>query len=465
MRLPPLLFYEHLNIIVMQKYCISVDWLQVYCKGARVAQLGEEAVVGERFSLKKRDMETALWKSVYEVREQDLVVAIICANPRSSVMEQYGCTLKLENRVLYSTQYIQLLYDIMRACTMTYVGVSRIDLCYDCNMLKDGLSVPAFLNSYVTAAPFQHGHIIRSGSRKFSMNATRSTTGVMEINSLRWGSQASDIGAYCYNKSLEMLEVKEKPWIVDVWEKNGIEHEIDDSSWKSMSEKKRKFAVENGNSRELVRKSVWRFEISIKSHGKDILNLDTGELFKLSTEYLESQANIEKLFFIYAAKVFDFRKSEGQKNVRDYPKMCIFENDKKVSARPYKVSVFLDSGRSEKMCYNKIVKLSEQYTDLSDAQQASLQATLDFILSVSGKKMSVVRLKRQEAYLRNMRASRFIGEDDFLYLGSLEAARLAKYDIDPLSHYSFIRSLIDSVNVELLRDEGYAQEEGYPYGL
>lgn len=451
----------------MTNFCISVDWLQVYCNcNYFLEEEGKRAALC-RFWYKRRDIGTSLWKDVYEVYEHKLHVATICANPRSSVMQRNGCTLKLENRVLYSMRYMELLEAIMKDFGMRYVGISRMDICYDCNVLKDGLSVRKFLSDYVTAAPFQEGHIVRNGSRKFAMHAKRSRTGVMEINSMRWGSQASDIGAYCYNKSLEMLEVKEKPWILEVWEKNGLRHEVNNVAWRALSDAQRKYKVESGDSSDYVHNDVWRFEISIKAHGKDILNIETGELFKLSTEYLSSQKNIERIFYIYAAKVFDFRCSKGQSTIREYPKMDIFERHQEgaISSRPYKVSVFLDSGRAEKMCYNKLLKLSEQYTDLSSAQLVSMQAAMDFVATVAGKKASIVRLKRQEGALRNLRANRFIAYDDYLYFGSLEAARLARINVDANVHYDFMRSLIDAVEDEARRcviEEGL---DGYPYGL
>ncbi len=438
----------------MEKYCISVDWLQVYCICNYFQESEEERVPVADFSLRKKEFGTSLWQDVYEVERERLVVATICASPRSSVMDSKGCTLKLENRVLYSTQYMELLENIMSAFGMRYVGVSRIDICYDCNVLKGGYSVRKFLTDYVVSQPFQEGHIIRNGSRRFSMHAKRGKNGAMEINSMRWGSPASDIGSYCYNKSLEMLEVKEKPWIIDVWERNGLLHEIDEKGWKSLSDAQRKYKCESGDSSEYVHNEVWRFEISIKAHGKDILNMETGELFRLSTEYLKSQKHIERLFYIYAQKVFDFRQSTGQKTVREYPKREIFEHpaQPEISSRPYKINAFLDSGRSEKVCYNKLVKLSEEYSDLSDAQLVSIQSALDFVLSVAGKKSAIVRLKRQEGELRNLRAKKFIGYDDYMYLGSLEAARIARRELSANEHYSFIQSLLKEVRIECEKD-------------
>ena len=82
--------------------------------------------------------------------------------------------------------------------------------------------------------------------------------------------------------------------------------------------------------------------------------------------------------------------------------------------------------------------------------------------------MASVRLIRQAQQLSNLRAHRFIAFDDALYLGSIEAARVARRDLSVDPHYSFIRSLIDATERELMVDKAIAegaQVDGYPYGL
>lgn len=463
---------NELTTIFMEKYCISIDWLQVYCicnylRGVRVSN-GEEPANNEVIYLMREEIATALWLEVYSVYLGRVKVATLCKSPRSSAMDARGCTLKLENKVLYSHRWLEVLRRVMDDCGLIYKGITRIDLCYDCNRLAGGKSVQKFLCDYVTASPYQEGHIVRVGSRRFAVHARRNAGGAMEINSMRWGSQGSDIGAYCYNKSLELLEVKDKPWIRETWEKNGLINEWDNVGWRGLSEKKKKNAIENGDTTNYIHTSVWRWEISVKSHAKDILNIDTGELFTLSLEYLETQAAVEKLFYVYAAKAFHFRQSQGQRTVREYPDVTIFERGCEVSSRPYRITKLLDSGKTEKVCYNTLHKIMETYTDLSSAQLNSIQSAMDLLLCVAGKKSSAIRLQRQANFLNNMRAHKYLAYDDFLYLGSLEAARLAKRDIDAGAHYSFMRSLVDSVILSLDADKA-AEEgiivDGYPYGV
>lgn len=455
----------------MEKYCISVDWLQLYCicnflTGVRDSIVTEAEC--DHIYMVQEDISTALWTEVYGVYRGKLKVAVLCRAPRSSAMDSKGCTLKLENRILYSKEWLPILRSILTDLQLQYKGITRIDLCYDCNKLAGGRSVGKFLFDYATAAPYQEGHIVRVGSRRFAFHGIRNRGGAMEVNSMRWGSQGSDIGAYCYNKSLEMIEVKEKPWILDKWEANGLINEWDMGAWNKLPDARKRFEIEDGKSADYVHTPVWRFEISVKSHAKDLLDLDTGELFQLSLDYIEQQGAIERLFYVYAAKAFHFRMSTGQKTIREYPDLQIFERNVEVSQCHHFVSRFLDSGRTEKVCYNVLKRMIETYSDLSSAQMNSLQSAMDFLLSVSGKKVAAIKLIRQAQLLNNLRARRFVAFDDALYLGSIEAARVAKRNLSIDPHYSFIRSLLDTVEYEMLVDKARKEGaivDGYPYGI
>lgn len=455
----------------MEKYCISVDWLQIYCVCNYVVGV-RDTVVSENGSsniyMVREDISTALWTEVYSVFQGKLKVAVLCRAPRSSAMDAKGCTLKLENRVLYSRQWLSILRSILSDLQLQYKGITRIDLCYDCNKLAGGLSVGKFLFDYATAAPYQEGHIVRVGSRRFAFHGIRNRGGAMEVNSMRWGSQGSDIGAYCYNKSLEMVEVKEKPWILERWEANGLINEWDMGAWNKLTDARKRYEIEDGKSADYVHTPVWRWEISIKSHAKDLLDLNTGELFQLSLDYIEQQGAVERLFYVYAAKAFHFRMSTGQKTIREYPDLTIFERAVEVSQCPHFVSRFLDSGRTEKVCYNTLKRITETYSDLSDAQLNSIHSAMDFLLTVSGKKVAATRLIRQAQLLNTLRARRFVSFDDALYLGSLEAARVARRNLSIDTHYSFTRSLIDAVERELMTDAAEQEKmqlDGYPYGV
>lgn len=386
-----------------EKYAISLDWMQFYCERSPWVIPSSFTTTKGEYEVEKQSYSTNLWMDVYIVKHRGIEFATLCCNPRNGGMPERGCTLKLANRVLYSHEWLSESKSIMAEMGLQYKGITRVDVCYDCNMLAGGRSVPGFLMQYFSHAPYCEGHIIRSGSRKVTINACRSNAGAVEISAMRWGSKGSDIGAYCYNKSLELREVKDKPWIRETWEKAGLIDTFNDEEWNKLSEKDKKRAVENGNTGSYIKNPVWRFEISIKSHGKDLLNIETGELFKLDINYFEQQNAIENLFYTYAAKVMDFRMSTGQSTIRNYPALKIFEMSREVTERPVRVSMLADTGRTEKMIINRLEALQATYSDVSSTDRASLEAALEFLRTISGTKYQIAKGKKQLAYLEHMK--------------------------------------------------------------
>lgn len=446
----------------MEKYCISVDWLQVYCKCNHFNFEGNIHTTGKRIEVKKIDRITPLWLSVYHLYWQGFTIAELCCEPRSSTLDRFGCTLKLENRVLYSAGFATLLIDLIRALNLTYVGITRLDVCYDCNKLHGGREVDSFLSAFLSAPALQRGHIIRSGSRKLSVNASRSSLGVTRISGMRWGSPASDTGAYCYNKSLELLEVKDKPWIRQAWEKAGLVNVWNKEQWDALKDSQKKKNITLGDSENFVQVPVWRFEISIKAHAKDLLDIATGELFRLDLSYLESQRKIESVFYMYAAKVFDFRENNGVSRLRDYQPIQLFEFEEHSELKPIHLSLYADTGRTEKICANVLDRLQMQYNDMGAETSKHLQAAIDFLRLISGTKAGIVRQKKELAYLQHMKAQKFYEQIIPDYMSFVEYMRQEKLGLNPRMASACFKSIEDAVNYEIGLREGAMDSEFTP---
>lgn len=446
----------------MEKYCISVDWLQVYCKCNHFDFAGLICTTGKKIEVKKIDRVTPLWLSVYHLYWQGITIAELCCEPRSSALDRFGCTLKLENRVLYSAGFATLLIDLINALNLTYVGITRLDVCYDCNKLHGGREVDSFLSAFLSAPALQRGHIIRSGSRKLSVNASRSSLGVTRISGMRWGSPASDTGAYCYNKSLELLEVKDKPWIRQAWEKAGLVNVWNKDQWDALKDSQRKKNITLGDSENFVQVPVWRFEISIKAHAKDLLDIASGELFRLDLSYLESQRKIESVFYMYAAKVFDFRENNGVSRLRDYQPIQLFELEEHSELKPIHLSLYADTGRTEKICANVLDRLQMQYNDMGAETSKHLQAAIDFLRLISGTKAGIVRQKKELAYLQHMKAQKFYEQIIPDYMSFVEYMRQERLDLNPRMASACFKSIEDAVNYEIGLHEGAMDSEFTP---
>lgn len=406
----------------MHNYLISIDWLQVCgrmtdqpAEVIKIQRFGVLAPFVDEIHLDPSSKYSPIFTKVFDVVSNGIVYAQLCYAPRTSVLDRNLASIKLENRVLYSQDRIKILYQICDAVRFEITGITRLDLCYDCNKLANNMDPADLVYQYVCNKPMRKGHIHRSGSDRFVANGSRKWHQHAKITSIRFGSKKSAVGAYIYNKTLELIEVKDKPWIRDCWQKAGLISEVS-PELSELTKQQREYMVNENSLIGYCKQSVWRFEISIKAEGRDMLRLSDGGLFRLSTADAENQIDVEELFYIYAQKAFDFRRNTGQKNIRHYKPMHIFERGNvSCNYRPVHVSRLLDSGRTEKVCANKLDKLLRTYSDLPTDIQLAVSKTIGFLMQISGQKRDACQKREYAHYLDQLQGSEF-------YAKSLENA-------------------------------------------
>lgn len=313
--------------------------------------------------------------------------ATILTNPVSSVIDRRGALVKLSNRELYQPDFSDTFVNFLSLYCLKFKSISRLDLCYDCNDFSGGMSPRRLINSFLSGKFLKNGQpsytlqgdtttdkreqltdailgainraspetdnemrnviqsvinerIKRSDDSRCTVRG--SVSNIRDINYIAFGSRSSSVCSYMYNKTKELREVKEKPYIRQLWKENGIDDNRD----------------------------VWRVEISIKSDAKTLLKTETGEIFTLSTDMLKLQADIESLFYIYAAKYFDFRINDLTKNKSRMKPVPIFERMPTITTRPIRLTLRQDSTKSDKIFLRKLVNIeveiphpTEQFID------------------------------------------------------------------------------------------------------
>lgn len=398
----------------MIPYLISIDWLQVSGRlfdavpnAAVIARYGDYDPFVDHIELVESSKYHPIFAERRDIKANGVIVAQLFWAPHSSSLDRNLASVRLENRVLYCQDRVRILYQICAALHFEICGITRLDLCYDCNKLANGWMPADLVYKYVCNKPNRKGHIHRSGSTRFACNGTRKWGQYSKITSIRFGSPKSAIGAYIYNKTLELIEVKDKPWIRECWEKAGLISETHEELQK-LTEKQRETLCDQHTLEGYCKQSVWRFEISIKCEGRDLLCVADGGLFKLSVNDAENQADIEELFYIYARKAFDFRVNTGQKNIRHYKPLDIFVHGSvPCNFRPVHVCRLLDSGRTEKMCANKLNKLLQTYVDMPNDLQQSVARTINYLLMISGRKKDALEAMDYAHYLDKLAGSEF----------------------------------------------------------
>lgn len=389
-------------------YCISVDWFEVCCYGAPINQ-GDHVVKGIKYQVVDEQKSTRVFKKLYKITHRGLDYFYVQQEPISSALKRGLTLVKIANRVLYSEKYVSLLLDFLKYFHLQYKGVSRLDIAYDCNYFYNGRSPKKFLHDYICKPLEEKGGIYLANVKKHVAFFEKSISSNAKYSYVKFGMGTGGRSAYMYDKSIELREVKDKPWIRKMWADNGL---IDDE-----------------------KTHVWRSEISIKAQGKQLLNLDTGELFALHPTFLDTYEKICKLFHFYASKAFDFRINEGQKNRRNFPPLRLFDTTINLTCVPKKISVAADTGRSEKVCRNTLERVSRTYIDLSDSVRHSLASAIEFMSNLSAIKAARYGQEQYKQYLDVFASCKYIREEDIAYFHALEEARVNKEEISAEEFY------------------------------
>lgn len=351
----------------MWKYHCNIDWLQTYCLG-NVLSDGMYSDGNMQFQVVSKHEETKLFKYVFSVYHGGQKVATVTQGPKTPVINPRATLVKLENRVLYCEKYVVILYALQKALRLTYKGITRIDVACDFNTFYGGRSVPKFIKEYVMSAPSSKNHIYRRGSDEFYVRGNKKKNQVSAFNYIRLGKKESRVHCYIYDKSQELKEVKDKPWIKEAWERAGLKNDDDDH--------------------------VWRAEISIKNEGSQLLDMGTGELFKLAPDYLTTQDAVQKLFMFYARKYLDFRKKRKSQKLSKYDKVQLFKIDACESCVPKYIPTSLQTGRTEKICANRLQQILATYQDLTHDEYVAVTGTIHLLNMLSAIKKSKVENTR-----------------------------------------------------------------------
>lgn len=358
------------NSLYTVPHCVSVDWLQTYGSSAPLTEGIKKSTskMFPQFSLVQDSVGTAMFAHLFTFVYQEKPIAIIQQCPRSSTLPKNITLIKLHNRQLYHEGIIEVLFEVHKVLFVEYRGITRLDLAYDCNMFMDGYNPAQFIQDYSTPSQPGSDYIYRRGSGKFVLHANKvAKSGNIHYNGIKFGSPSSRVSAYLYNKTLELIEVKDKGYIRKMWQNAGLINSLE--------------------------YPVWRFEISIKAQGFDLLDLSSGELFRLEPGMLSHQSKIEVLFKSYSEKYCDFRRApEGHK--RKAKRIELFDLRTPISFLPHTVVSSLDTGRTEKIIVNRLKKIAKENNDLTTYSAYAIRAVIEFFENSGFEKKSRHHAKR-----------------------------------------------------------------------
>lgn len=327
----------------LYNYCINLDWLEVYCNATSRTEFKSNS----QFELIEKDYGTQQYNNSADiyVRKNNVkqLAASVLWDPRLSVMKKDSVHIKIDNSQLYQQGYFSLLKSIIVSFNLQYLGITRVDVAYDCNRFYLGQYPVRLIDNYLSDKFLKIGNnspVVNYRSMGYllsvnSINVPRSLEKSKKIvNAVTWGSRKSGIVVQMYNKSLELREQKYKPWIVENWRNAGLDET-----------------------------NVWRTEIRISGKGKDIMDMSSSDMFQIGLTDIMDQDRINQLFYNYALKYCRFVKADYHLKKQQMKSVRLFCIEEPNTFRPKFIRTQQSGNRTFKVVSNVIETISSMIKD------------------------------------------------------------------------------------------------------
>lgn len=304
--------------------CINLDWLECYCLEDNIGYPHDaEFFRRTGFHVEQREYGTPVYHemfTIYDHFENPLIE--IRRSPKSAigrqvhgVLDPMASHVRLHNRTCYFENPTGLMAKFLEQYGFHFQRISRIDLALDFEKFDYGDDPHVFLNRYLAGryAKINQANIASRGRDRWLDR---------DWNSVAWGDPKSMIGTKFYNKTKELNERKDKPYIRQAWRAAGL---VDDD------ETLEKFR-EDGTA---YKPDIWRVEFSIKSSTRKwfIMEDYNGAKRKIRSvkhtlDMYDTKQKQLDMFFSLADHYFHFKKAkEGVRKDRCEDKLLFRVND------------------------------------------------------------------------------------------------------------------------------------------
>ena len=243
----------------MAKRCVNIDWLEVYALEDITRAHDADYFLQCGFQVFERAYGTRVWSQMFTLCDiygdpmLEVRRAPISTVANGGFLEINACHLRFVNRYCYHNNPISLLRDFMKAYNYSYKSIYRIDLCLDFEKFDSGDDPQKFLSRYLTGKYSKINQSDAAGRWKDLWDSR-------DMNSVSWGSWYSPIGTKLYNKSKELEQVKDKPYIKQAWFLTGLVNDPVSCLKERTDKQTGKLTV--------YKPAIWRLEFSIKSKTK-----------------------------------------------------------------------------------------------------------------------------------------------------------------------------------------------------
>lgn len=294
-----------------QPRCINLDWLEVYAlEDLEHFPCNADYFRENGYQVLEREYGTRVYKEMFTLLDwHDEPLLEIRRAPASEIGRDGGifppnsCHIRLSNRSCYSQDPIGLLRQFMVRHNYELIKIFRIDICLDFEKFDRGDDPARFIDRYMKG---RYSKVNQANLAAHGIDRWDGRT----WNSLSWGKPKSMVSTKIYCKSLELEQVKDKPYIKMRW---FDAHLIDDPI--NMTKRRDDGTIDKPD--------IYRVEFSIKSSAKKwfVIEKNEGKHGKIvMPNTLDMYDNGTKLITIFASLAhhyFHFKKFvEGQRKDR-----------------------------------------------------------------------------------------------------------------------------------------------------
>lgn len=369
----------------MENRCVNLDWLEVFC--IELQPCDEHYFTNLGYEVKVRDYGTPMYAEMFTLMKNGIPFIEVRRKPYSlqsngGIFPDGACHLRLSNRMCYTSDPIWDLRQFLIDHNYQYMGISRVDICMDFIKFDRNDDPRGFLKAYFA------GKYAKINQCNIAAHGKDMWNGQM-WNSVRWGSNSSMVSTKMYLKTLEMEETgNKKGYIVEQWKQAGLaEYQI---VYRDMPNGKRNFfnivtqCDKSGNHpnrdkaipyHEAKKCDVWRVEFSIKTEGRNWIDMTNGKQHELNLSTIENRGKLLFLFHALAHHYFHFKrivkKENGEPQRKDRcPDKVLFVTSKDESAyKPHQFSTKRDSTRMDRIIMGKLYDISQDYDNTTQKER------------------------------------------------------------------------------------------------
>jgi hypothetical protein len=309
---------------------ISCDWLQIHADGSDFRH------DHPNYNIQRLPVKSRTFDEVWNISKEGKTVATLARKPFSPKIPKGCATIKFENYILYNINRCAIIDQIMSDLCLYTLGTTRIDICGDFRRIANRLP-EVLIRDILEERIYKVGHakattIGDHQQQRFTTYGTAGRTNTFSY--LRYGSRTSRISTYLYNKTKELNEEHDKPYIRDMWRENGWHGDM----------------------------NVWRLEFSIKGRDMKFIEKDTGEVLPNNPKLWIKNDIMPTIYKSLCGHYFDLRYKTQQRKDREQA-IPLWNNEEIGQHLIKKLDATRHSNRADKIFARKLANIANETTN------------------------------------------------------------------------------------------------------